>query len=551
MKQSCVDNHYFPPPPKPAIKKQIVTNYPEGKGLTSHASELCPEKYGGMYARPYCLRGYDTLNCTTNSALSHLVTVVLNFVTCSENKCGNIQTILSSIISIQFYPQSKSKSYPRVIIAASENINESTVQKQYPELDIRLYHFASTNSAGKVWNTLIKQVKTPYILLAPDITELTNDSRIDRLVRETGLLHAHFVGGSVRTVAGHWFPNCLQSNLSNFRLSFKTGYVKSKHECMYCDYLNSPFLARTVTLRRDVFDESLSPELIFDDFFLRAKKSGKVTVVCPDSMFHVQYIPKSRSRKEVWKPFARKWELNFLSTPDGYHFEYTCDEANLASACARKQTSFMLPPCCVKELANLVLVMLEVCQTHNIYCNPGSGTLLGGVKFAGPIFWEKDADVFYDASNYSAFKALGPVFKTRGYRLRETSSNKGNGGSFALYSNHWYIDAWGFKDKPVGPLRTLRNGRKPTKMMFFGKWIPTDTNPAFNCRNRYGYEPYRHHEYGHSLASFTEWLFTPCTKPGAHYCLDQFSPDGNIQFFDSIPGFFPVPQRKDDGNQSV
>lgn len=45
------------------------------------------------------------------------------------------------------------------------------------------------------------------------------------------------------------------------------------------------------------------------------------------------------------------------------------------------------------------------------------GTLLGAVKFNGLLPWERDADVTFHSSNFSAISDLKSKLRTSGYSL--------------------------------------------------------------------------------------------------------------------------------------
>ena len=54
-------------------------------------------------------------------------------------------------------------------------------------------------------------------------------------------------------------------------------------------------------------------------------------------------------------------------------------------------------------------------------CEMQEGTLLGAVKFNGVLPWERDADVTFHTSNFTAIANLANKFRDAGYTL---STNK-------------------------------------------------------------------------------------------------------------------------------
>jgi hypothetical protein len=63
-------------------------------------------------------------------------------------------------------------------------------------------------------------------------------------IREVELLNVSVAATSTRVQNGHWSLNCAQISYRNFSLTFTPGYEHSEDECVYCEYMEGPFVAR-------------------------------------------------------------------------------------------------------------------------------------------------------------------------------------------------------------------------------------------------------------------------------------------------------------------
>ena len=109
---------------------------------------------------------------------------------------------------------------------------------------------------GETWSKLLKMVITPYVLLALDITHFTDDLNLKRLVRVLRETKDTIIaGGSHKNQRGEWDEGCLQLKFRNWTAYFQDGYYYSFNDCIVCDVLTGPFLAKTRKLKEVGFDE--------------------------------------------------------------------------------------------------------------------------------------------------------------------------------------------------------------------------------------------------------------------------------------------------------
>lgn len=108
------------------------------------------------------------------------------------------------------------------------------------------------------------------------------------------------------------------------------------------------------------------------------------------------------------------------------------------------------------------------------------------------------------------------------------------GGKIELLTDGWSIQMYG--QHRMSPKGTNTNGLLPTKIHFSNSWLNAPFNPGLYARNRYGKEVYKHAEHWLSTGKQSGWdayetgVFSSCPVKGFHGCLDQYQPDGSIQF---------------------
>ena len=166
---------------------------------------------------------------------------------------------------------------------------------------------------------------------------------------------------------------------------------------------------------------------------------------------------------------------------------------------------------------------------------------LGAVKLNKVFPWERDADITFLTANYSAFKALGPIFRAAGYSFSAYEDalwccvdNRQAGGKFRMSADGWSIQLYGQHLMESEIL--VANGEAPTKVDFAGQMVTVMRNPGLFARNCYGKNIYKHQEHWLDLGKKSGWefyhpsKFKKCPKQGHSGCLSQYSVDGNMQF---------------------
>ena len=468
-------------------------------------------------------------NCVNKSAemTSKVVTILLNIVSYDSIHLEHFSDILDGIYNI----------YPGIntIVTVPEKFSFQGKQ------NIKILKVSNKDSAGTIWNNLVKEVNTPYVFIGRDLVHFDSDSQLERLIRELSPLKVPVMGGAIKTPSdGHWFNGCHQMAHRNYTLVYKAGYKHSAHDCLYCHTILGPFVANTSVLKDIKFHEKISEDMLFNDYFFKLFKK-KITVgSCPDVLFLVRdnVITSSQNRKQ-WLPMVSSNSLNKVVTVEGKTFTYTCEESKVAG---KLKTGYGIAPCKLQKLTDKIKFVMKKCREHNILCVLNAGTAVGALKVNSVLPWEKDADILYYYKNSSAMEKLKSEYKEAGYTLNPGLIGQLSGKRiFYPKGSGWKIDLYPFTELWTEELKF--KGEQPTKILLDGDWVEVPRNIGRHIRNRYGPEIYKHVQHSMELnkKQFTVktgymWTghFTECTTPGAHDCLDQYKADGNLQFSDPV-----------------
>ena len=494
--------------------------------------DVCPEEYkGGTFGYPWYNKGWVIVNCSNAKPLHSVISVLVNTVAYPQDDEKHIETVLKGITD----------TYPTVqvhLATRSDQVLETA--KKYKNVDgVKV----DDSKVSKGWNVLMSKASTPYVLLARDVVHFTWLTQIERQIRVISQTpDVGVVGGSYRNLSGHWKAGCMQTTLRNFVVEYQEGYYHSKNGCMFCNYLQGPFVTKPNLLR---FDESLPNEVVFEDWFLRVFEDGKLIMTCPDAMyFTTDYTTYSKiTDRKVWTPLAKKWELNRVLLPHSIKHSFSCQD--IGFKCSAH--SELLPVCCQEEYADALMFFQKFTDEHNVTFEIDTGSALGGVKFNGLLPWDidgdfivlsTDIDIFHKSETMEYFRQNG--YTLSGYTPPKYNSKKGTlvQGYFKVVFNGFDIEVWGMWDvtntQYLPP--ELQKKETFTKANIRGNWIYTAFSPGLFARNRYGREILKHSQswrktgLAHSFSDYKPGSFEPCEKPKHHACLQNFPADGDIPF---------------------
>ncbi|XP_045107634.1 uncharacterized protein LOC123502560 [Portunus trituberculatus] len=282
---------------------------------------------------------------------------------------------------------------------------------------------------------LIGATATPYALVLSGVSAVTRDLDLSRLLsvavglrdRDVGV-----VGGAERGRDGAADYTCTSLSVRNHVIEAREGYRYSAAACVYCDVTSGSFLAPVAVLREVAPDPALPRAAQALDWALRLQHAGVLTLTCPDVMFHVTREVRGRApaaakrqasedkvcstpeerkaaRAAAWqarrqyRKLAQKWEVSAVVLNNGTRLEYSCREVGIDCSPRQRTRYYSLPPCCLALKGRMLAAMDLVSREEHIPYNINAGTLLGALKFHGPLPWDFDEDVLTEYSGVNAF----------------------------------------------------------------------------------------------------------------------------------------------------
>ena len=315
------------------------------------------------------------------------------------------------------------------------------------------------------------------------------------------------------------------------------------HECLYCDYIVSPFLARKDLLLKYKFRKINYG--VFRDYFIRIKNEGERILSCPDVMFYVD-IQKQTELNLV--NFAELWDIRRIIESDntilwfGFRvgtknskdvYFRILDKSQPKVGCGAT-TSLAISPDCLYNLLDAIIYVMGLCKEYEIVCELEEGTLLGVMKFNHILPWERDADISFLSSEFHKIEKLKNKITKRGIKMNIVSKSTYENGEHT--GGVVYVYAYGWTIEMYGKTKLMKRNIPYTLVNLGNHWLFAPENPGLYARNRYGIEVYRHAEHWraqkaeHGFKPYASGKFPECTKPAHHSCLDQFHADGDIQF---------------------
>lgn len=501
--------------------------------LSNSVVEVCPGYYtNSTYGYPFYFEGWKRTDCGDVPSLDTLISIVLN----PDEKCSHLKWILDGI----------REDYPTLHVFVSERYKCVEEFRKYSKVHLVPVPFSA--SQGEVWNSLVAEVQTKYVFVGRGLFHFNSFVDLERQIEVMGIdSRVSVVGGAIRNMSEHWHVGCLQFSMYNYVLEYQEGYHASRNDCMFCDYLLSPFTAKTEVLKKIQFDASLSSSVLFEDLFLRLQQGKKHFVMnCPDVMYFKTSSEFVRT-KESWMDLAKKWSLNRIAPTRNAMYHYSCDESGISCTYLYTTTkAYLMPICCIEQQYKRAIAFLqELVEKHNVRVELDCGSVLGAVKFQGMIPWDIDADISYSSENHTYLEQHKAMFAGLGFELETvekavTSSKTGqsSGGYFKLHTPHSIVELYGVSKLSADVPKALPKGiaRKSTKVNMNGIWVGAPANPGLYVRNRYRSSYLKHAQSWRHIGAKSSWInyeignFMPCPRLNHHACLDRFLTDGNIQF---------------------
>lgn len=488
---------------------------------------ICSETFmGSAFGYPWYHKGFEKNKCNNSVPLSSLVTVIKYIKinpSDTELSVTKLKTFLSSVNEIITDAE--------VLIAVDSATVEDDLTSKYKH--VKIVH-SKYKSEGSALNNLCEKVTTPYVLVSRNVNNFTNHIRLERLIGEIESLKVVAAGGAFRELNGHWRKGCFQSIYQNYTLKYIEGYDESYHGCLFCDYIQGPFVTTTEYLSKNVFHTFNEDSGLYEDWFLRVSQEGQETITCPDSMFHVD-VQRTASNSTLTK-LAEKWNVFEMYTLNGLTYKRHCGVSKPVSRPSRA-----LSPCTLQINNEAAKAFMRVCNTTGSICELQASTALGAVKFGKALPWEYDFDVKVLATNLTQCKILMPALSKAGFGFKTFEKECGKS-ELKTGAFHRSISYRGYNGDLHGVLlmdsaELVNSGLVPTKVLLDNQWVNVPENPGLYLRNQYGLEIYQHAEHWRytKTKSYETNKFLPCTSKGSPDCLDNYNADGDIQFAGLLP----------------
>jgi len=468
----------------------------------------------------------------TKRPISALITVLVNNIDPDANTfLARLQIILDGIRGYHLF-------LPVIVADANTNITHAhkamSVAKTRGNVRLITVEPRLLQTPGAIWNTLVEEVTTPYVLVARDLSHFNAYSRLERQIYMISA--SDFIGvagGAFRNLTGHWKVGCYQTGIRNYFLRIVEGYKYSAYGCMFCDYLEGPFVARTSIMKQIKLNQELPGDIVFNDWFLRIKRANVLVMTCPDAMYFTQGRSSFHEQKQSsWLMLAKEWEIHRIFVPPNVIYLFSCKEVGLSCRTGKRPKEHLMPSCCLVQMARAWKTLDEFASRYGISYELDSGTLLGAVKLRTHLPWDVDADVKFDRREYQTFFKKQNVFNAKGLKLK--AFNAEQKGYFQIWTPEINIEMCG-SDTLTSVFLPADVREVPTKVYMLGAWVRGVANPGLYAWNKYGPNYLKHSPVSRWIShngSMHEYPISwpPCPNPQHHACLNHYPIDGSTDF---------------------
>ena len=525
---------------------------------------------------------------TTNS--KHNVTMIFNTL----NEITNVESLIEDIgnnIHLEWAKNSK------LLVAITANNAKKFSAKLHnlktilPTFDWLVVPDSLNHTLTATLVYIALRTSTKYLLFTRRLRKM--DPKFD-MSEFLGPLHKRttdIVAGTVILKSGEWKIGCYQFRLIWSQFTIHTGYDKHRNDVLVqCDATDSPFaisksMALSLLLGEDGQGKSPSGNInkikigkfpsddsVYLQFFLtaRLRKDYIIKTYLP-TLFYVEdsdeeTVTNSQSAmpqtRHQWQQFARRNDISDIRTPNGHHFEFTWQEANVRNCVSSPKSNMMKSRACMRYLHKLLIDSYRLFDRLGYQYSTEDGSGLGATKLHDTLPWELDHDFSFRTQNITDLMRHQSDFEKIGIYLvpeiddkpcmnstKETSTWRC--GYVALRGRFWRLEAWGqrilpsdvYRPDTILPvykdmyLESRIVGVNFTSIRIGDFWSQTVANPGYYARARYGLDSLRHAQHWAVTGGETSWQqystathFEPCPDEGHHLCLNQYLADGNIQF---------------------
>jgi hypothetical protein len=463
--------------------------------------------------------------------ISELITILVNNIG-SKTFPDGLQALLDGVCAYHSF-------VPVLVADVSRNVSYEkkiyTPGRRRGNVQLISVKQSLVHTPGAIWNLLVEEVTTPYVLVARDLSHFNAYSRLERQIYMISASEVIGVaGGAYRNSTGHWKVGCYQTDIRNYYLRITEGYKYSVHGCMFCDHLEGPFVARTDVMQAVKMSEDLPEDVLFHDWFLRLKQAEVLAVNCPDAMYFTQGRSNVNAQPQSWwLKLAKEWQVHRIFVPPNVVYLFSCKEVGLSCEASKRLKEHLMPPCCLVQMARAWKVLDEFASKSGIGYELVSGSILGAVKLRTHLPWTTDAAVRFDAREYPTFFRKQKMFNNKGLKLK--AFNPRDKGYFQMWTPDVSIEMWG-ADTLTGIFLPADVREVPTRVYMLGAWVRGVANPGLYAWNKYGANYLKHSPVWNWISengSSYEWSKSPwttCPNPQHHACLEHYPTDGSIDF---------------------
>ncbi len=159
----------------------------QNKRNTNDSTALCPEVH--VPVDPSIGWSYFKQSAECNEVnrkyIERHVTILLNFASYGPIDSPNVHEVVKGIFAV----------FPNISVVLAGQKHHLSQLSNFTDLDnLKMSLVQPGENTGKIWNHIIKSVRTRYVLIGHDLVDFDDDVRLERLLMEMQLLNMTVMG---------------------------------------------------------------------------------------------------------------------------------------------------------------------------------------------------------------------------------------------------------------------------------------------------------------------------------------------------------------------
>ena len=242
------------------LQRLEMTNKPRHSKVKNetqnNTSFPCVETYlGTLHGYPSYNKGFHRSKCQD---ISQRMTLVMD------------QPIIESVEKFQrtlSFVKERFKNI-HVLLKPSDCLSVNRISKEWrSKLSIHL--IKRNDNVSLHLNEIVQNIDSEYLVIASKVVLMNEQFDVIRMVQVYHHLKLGIVASSIKNYqTGKWETGCYQTTLQPYKLTYSSGYRKSRRSCLKCDFVGGAFLVSSHLLKNYPFREGLVGAL-YEDLFLR------------------------------------------------------------------------------------------------------------------------------------------------------------------------------------------------------------------------------------------------------------------------------------------